>query len=121
MPCKVTTNCSLCGQEMSGPYPQSLADAVQALIDGHNELRKCHRENEEKEKEDMTWRDRHDSVVAARNHLKRQIIEMREAGEKLPAENRMDVIASLSKEELMIALNKRLAELETALNKRLAE
>ena len=111
MPCRVTTNCSLCGQVMDGEYPQGLVKAVTALLDGHNELRKCHREIEEKEKEETTWRDRHDSVVAARNSLKRHIAEMREAGEKLPAEHRADLIASLSREELMTALNNRLKDL----------
>ena len=52
MPCRVTTNCSLCGQVMDGEYPQGLVKAVTALLDGHNELRKCHREIEEKEKEE---------------------------------------------------------------------
>jgi len=107
MPCRVTTNCSLCGQEMSGDYPQGIVKAVAALVKDHNELKKCHREIEEQEAEEQTWRQRHDDVVDQRNDLKREILAMRAAGALRPGEVKSQALADASVADLLNEIAKR--------------
>jgi len=92
---------------MDGEYPQGLAAAVTALLNGHNELRKCHRELEEREQAEVTWQERHDQVVAQRNQLKQDVIDMRERGLMKPADAKAAAIGSATTEELLAEIARR--------------
>ena len=107
MPCTVTTNCSLCGQRMNGEYPQGLAAAVTALLNDHNELRKCHRELEEAEQVEETWKERHDHLAVQRNELKQTISSMRKAGALTVTETINQALSDTSTEMLLQEIKRR--------------